>query len=293
MVVRWQAQNKLRTSSARPGGQNALGPVGGRSLSCVELLAQLRPLLASAPQVFLTILAAQERRFSENTRFPTGSDFEPNGHVRRRYMFRGKAGRFKIRAAQRGFGLCLPNTRRLGFGIVPIALACRRTISQICVLTCACSALGALALERLQRVAGRVAPLIRLGPVLIDFRARAVPCPTHCLQLQLRDSTSTFSFHRRVQLSQTKRMIYEGQLVSAAIDIKVIGNVFVTIDAGSFLRKSENCGMPAGTKGFVKCIDDTRILVHFRPHTNSMVALWFAKTIVGNQLHLFDELYEG
>ena len=80
-------------------------------------------------------------------------------------------------------------------------------------------------------------------------------------------------------MPEVKRMIYEGQLVRAAIDIEVIGNRHVTIGAGSYLKKPENFNITAGTEGVVKAVEDTRILVQFRPRLNG-VDLWFNKTIV-------------
>ena len=93
-------------------------------------------------------------------------------------------------------------------------------------------------------------------------------------------------------MPEQKRMVYEGQLVRAAVDIKVIGNLHVTVDRGSFLKKPENFNLVAGTEGFVKAVESTRILVQFRPRNNG-VDLWFDKTILATQLKLLDAMYEG
>ena len=66
-------------------------------------------------------------------------------------------------------------------------------------------------------------------------------------------------------MSDDRRMIYEGQAVSAAIDIKVIGNKFVSIAAESLLREPKNCNISKSTSGVVKAVEDDRIRVHFRP----------------------------
>ena len=94
-------------------------------------------------------------------------------------------------------------------------------------------------------------------------------------------------------MSDDRRMIYEGQAVSAAIDIKVIGNKFVSIAVESLLQEPKNCNIPKSTSGVVKAVEDDRIRVHFRPLSSDMVALWFQKTIVATQLHLHDQVYEG
>ena len=60
-------------------------------------------------------------------------------------------------------------------------------------------------------------------------------------------------------MSDDRRMIYEGQAVSAAIEIKVVGNKFVFNSCHkAYCQEPKNCNIPKSTSGIVKAVEDDK-----------------------------------